>query len=597
MKNEDYWRQRFELLEEAQNNQRTEYLDLLKEEYEKSLSRIEKDITNWYTRIANNNEISFDNAKKLLDKKELKEFKWTVEEYIKKGRENAIDQRWIKELENASARVHIDKLEAIKIQIQNELEQLSAKQNKNTTDLLKNQYENAYYKSSFEIQKGLEKYWNIQPLDTDKINNIITKPWTTDNKTFSDRIWQNKESLINTLQKHLVQSTIRGEDILNVINKIEKDFKVSKHKVGTLIMTESAFFSSAGQKECFNSLNVKQYEIIVTLDSHTSEICQKLDGKVFDMKDYEVGITAPPFHVNCRSTTAPYFDDEFTEGEQRAYRAEDGKTKYVDSKIKYKEWYEKYVNTSTNSNNGVIIQNKKILSLDECKQIIEEQNIKFCNNNLKQIDSNLLSENTQQLNELIEKYSTMKQYIKARNVKFNALSLSSNTVAQVSTDVELENIEISLSKSKYKNYNDFIEIEEKELEINHCMERSNKYKSTYTITHEFGHLIESSFIDEYNKNHLAEFYNMKTKALNAKTATQSKKIIRNWESKIANNIAQEIYEIAKNNNPNFDLAKQLSQYGKENSFEFFAECFANAECGKPNELGKAIKQYLKKRGL
>ena len=24
-----------------------------------------------------------------------------------------------------------------------------------------------------------------------------------------------------------------------------------------------------------------------------------MDSKVFDMKDYQVGVTAPPFHVNC----------------------------------------------------------------------------------------------------------------------------------------------------------------------------------------------------------------------------------------------------------------------------------------------------------
>ena len=262
--------------------------------------------------------------------------------------------------------------------------------------------------------------------------------------------------------------------------------------------------------------------------------------------------------------------------------------------MNYEQWKEKYV---TNSNDDDIIQNNKILSLNECKKLIEQQNIKFWDNDLKQIDNKLLSENTQRLNELIEKYPTIKEYIKNKNVKFNALNLSNNTVAHVATDIDIKNIEISLSKSKYKDYKHFIEMEDNELVIKHCMERSDKYKSTYTITHEFGHLIESSFIDEYNKKHLAEFYNMKTRALNTKTTTQSKKIIRNWESKITDNITQEIYDIAKNNNPALDLNKNLSQYGKENSFEFFAECFANAECGKPNDLGKAMQQYLKKRGL
>ena len=87
---------------------------------------------------------------------------------------------------------------------------------------------------------------------------------------------------------------------------------------------------------------------MATLDSHTSEICQELDGKVFEMKEYEVGVTAPPFHCWCRSVTAPYFNDEFTEGEKRTYRDEEGKTTYVDSKIKYEEWYERYVDSKRN---------------------------------------------------------------------------------------------------------------------------------------------------------------------------------------------------------------------------------------------------------
>ncbi len=358
MKNSEYWQQRFTLLEETQNKKSTEYLETLKEEYDKSLMKIEKDISNWYARIADNNEISLSNAKELLNKKELKEFKWTVDEYIEKGKQNAIKQEWIKELENASAKVHIDKLNAIKIQIQNELEHLYNKEDKGIDELVKEQYQESFYKSAYEIQKGMEQYWNIRALDTNKIQKVINKPWTTDNQTFSDRIWKHKEELTSTLQKSLTQAIIRGDKIEEVTKTIKEQFNVSKGKAGRLVMTESAFFSSAGQKECFNSLNVKQYEIVATLDTHTSKICQELDGKVFNMKDYEVGVTAPPFHCWCRSCTAPYFDDEFTQEEQRAYRDEEGKTGYVDSKMKYSEWKEKYVNSKTNTSTNNVKDDK-----------------------------------------------------------------------------------------------------------------------------------------------------------------------------------------------------------------------------------------------
>ncbi|MDD4164931.1 MAG: minor capsid protein [Eubacteriales bacterium] len=60
-------------------------------------------------------------------------------------------------------------------------------------------------------------------------------------------------------------------------------------QAGRLVMTESTYFSSQSQKDAFNSLDVEKFEIVATLDSRTSAICQDLDGQVFDMKDFEPG--------------------------------------------------------------------------------------------------------------------------------------------------------------------------------------------------------------------------------------------------------------------------------------------------------------------
>ncbi|MDL0396851.1 phage head morphogenesis protein, partial [Clostridioides difficile] len=124
MKHKDYWRKRFEQLEEAQNNKSIKYYLELEKQYKLAMSNIEKDILIWYNRFTENEGISLLEAKKLLNTRELEEFKWSVEEYIKYGKENAINQKWMKELENASARVHITRLEALKLQIQQQVEVL-----------------------------------------------------------------------------------------------------------------------------------------------------------------------------------------------------------------------------------------------------------------------------------------------------------------------------------------------------------------------------------------------------------------------------------------------------------------------------------------
>ncbi len=340
MKSRDYWKKRFVDLESHLIQQGQQTNNEIAKQYQRTLVSLEKDLLKWYTRLASNNEISLSDAKKLLSKGELKEFLWDVNDYIKYGKDNALNQRWLKQLENASARVHISKLEAMMLPIQQQIEVLYGSQNGSINSLASSIISDGYYKSAFEIQKGISVGWAIPAIDTKRIERIASKPWAPDGLNFSDRIWKNKTELVNVLHTELTQSIVRGDAPDKVIKTISERFDVSRKKAGRLVMTESAFFASASQKETFNDLNVEKFEMVATLDLKTSKVCQDLDGKVFDMKDYQVGITAPPLHAWCRSVTVPYFEDNFG---QRAARGSDGKTYHVPANMSYKAWKEKYV--------------------------------------------------------------------------------------------------------------------------------------------------------------------------------------------------------------------------------------------------------------
>lgn len=343
MKNSEYWKNRFVEMEEATHQTSLKKTMDIQEQFDKSQKIIEEKINAWYQRYANNNNISLLEARKSLNDKELKELKWDVEEYIKKGRENAFSGEWVKELENASARAHISRLEALELQCRQQAETAFGNLNDEVSKHIKDVYKNSYYKTAFEIQKGVGVGSSFATLNDKLIEKVVNKPWLADGKNFSDRIWGNKTQLINQLHTSLSQMCITGAGPDKAISQIAGKMNVSKANAGRLVMTESAYFSSTAQKECFKELDVERYEIVATLDGHTSDICQEMDGKVFKMSEYEEGVTAPPFHVNCRSCTAPYFDDEFTKGEQRAARDEEGDTYYVPADMTYKEWKKKYV--------------------------------------------------------------------------------------------------------------------------------------------------------------------------------------------------------------------------------------------------------------
>lgn len=337
--NREYWKKRFEALEDKQYQESEAYYRDVEEQFRKVCNGLTLDIERWYQRLADNNDISLAAAKRLLKKGELDEFLWSVEEYIQKGEENSVDQRWMKELENASARHHISYLEAMKLQVRQYGELLAATMENGLTEYLHKTYSEQYYRTAVEITNGTQVGINLTRLDEKKIDAAIRYPWASDGKSFSDRIWSNKERLVQKLHTELVQNLIRGESPRTAIAQIAAEMNTSKKNAGRLIMTESAAISSRAHSQCFKELGVKQYEIVATLDSHTSEICREMDGRVFDLKDYEEGLTAPPFHPWCRTTTVPHFDDEFTVGEQRAARDEEtGKTVYVPAGMKYEEW-------------------------------------------------------------------------------------------------------------------------------------------------------------------------------------------------------------------------------------------------------------------
>lgn len=341
-KTRNYWRKRFEALEDAQHRRSLFYYDDLVKVYIHTMDDLEKDILKWYSRFAKNNEISLDEAKQLLKSDELKEFRWTVEEYIAYGKKNAMNQQWMKQLENTSARVHISRLESLQIQIQQHVEKLYDGQIESFGRFVKQQYQAQYYQTAYEIQKGFNVGFTMAALNDKLLDKVISKPWTADGMTFSRRLWRDKNILIDTLHKELSRTIATGkhpEEIVKVLHQ-KLGSTNTKYQIRRLVMTESAFFSAAAQQETFNELDVERYEVVATLDSKTSSICQDMDGRIFKMSEYEPGVTAHPFHAMCRTIEVPYFEDDYS---ARTARGRNGKVYYIDSAIKYPEWKERFV--------------------------------------------------------------------------------------------------------------------------------------------------------------------------------------------------------------------------------------------------------------
>ena len=82
--------------------------------------------------------------------------------------------------------------------------------------------------------------------------------------------------------------------------------KLANHQIQTIVRTSVNQVQNQASQAVYaaNSKVAPKYEYVATLDSKTSPICKRLDGRKFE---YNKGPT-PPQHFNCRSTTVPVVD-------------------------------------------------------------------------------------------------------------------------------------------------------------------------------------------------------------------------------------------------------------------------------------------------
>lgn len=346
-RNAEYWAKRFIELEKLTAHQSERYIKNLEEVFKESSENIENQIMKFYARFADIENISFSEARKLLNSEDLEAFRMSLEEYIKFARKNSenFDPELAKALEEASLKYRVTRLEALEYGLSGEVGKLMSHEHSILYEACAHAYVDRYYHTAFELFKGYGVGTTFSLIDNKRLEMILDQPWAADGSNFSQRIWVDRKKVTQTLSTRLAQACITGESYTKTLKKVGKELNTSLSNAARLVVTESSYFASRSQKECFDALGCDKYRIIATLDNRTSIICQSLDGEVFKTKEFIAGVSAPPFHPNCRTTTCPYFDDSDVPGwvqGTRTARNPGEKTYRIPADMNYEQWRKKY---------------------------------------------------------------------------------------------------------------------------------------------------------------------------------------------------------------------------------------------------------------
>lgn len=344
--NEEYWRERQLALEELTYAGSIEAAARIKAEYNDAMRAIDREFAAWYHRYADAEGITYAEAKRRLSPEEIESLQMDVEEYIQKGRLLQFSPEFQAELEAASTAHHVDRLRDLQIRTRYRIEVATGMEMKTSRKALEDAYKERYFREAYEIQlsrRGGERV--VESHVAKQLRQVLKRPWTTDRRSFSERIWDNRARLVNSVLTELTQGIIAGRSMEDISKALEARMGAGFSNAYRLVRTETAHFAEEATYDCYRDLAVERYQILATLDDRTSEICQDMDGQVFKLSDKQEGLTYPPFHPNCRTTTVPA--DEIDSDETRLARGADGRWHTIPASMTYKQWRETMVEGTT----------------------------------------------------------------------------------------------------------------------------------------------------------------------------------------------------------------------------------------------------------
>ena len=136
--------------------------------------------------------------------------------------------------------------------------------------------------------------------------------------TFSERVWENQEALKKILDDGLRKSIIMGKHptawMKDMDQFLDRGMSGSTYALKRLAVTESARVQIAAQREIYRANGYENY--MVVCEPTACDICIPLDGAVFKVIEMREGDNAPPFHPNCKCSTAATTEDDLRESDE-----------------------------------------------------------------------------------------------------------------------------------------------------------------------------------------------------------------------------------------------------------------------------------------
>lgn len=425
------------------------------------------------------------------------------------------------------------------------------------------------------------------------------------------------------VQSVITQGILQGESIPKLSKRLattvgERNYKSAIRNARTM----TTGVENAGRMDAYKRQEALGIDLQVewrsVLDNRTRHEHRQLDGQrrpvgePFEVHGIKIEYGGDPHApanmiYNCRCTINAVY--EGLEPRARKYREIEGgqtyeewkngkaksnpidlqeqKGKAIEKELKKQYRTGKRFNDTDEDTFKLININRSSNKLSSNTEKDLQKTFSYIDDSVLKLNEELMSKNAKQLITLNKKFDA----INTETDNYITTHLGTKERASTYLFFEKENVLVSLSKQHYEDINFFRDRMKKNFENGFHMPCSEEYYDIYTITHEFGHILTGKIAR--SRTDLKKLNSVISKMDNDEVRIYCDNILY----KHANDFKDEIIGIAKDLNPDFSLANSMSEYASKSSMEFFAEVFANSQCGKPNDLGNAMIKWLEREGF
>ena len=290
---DEYWTGRAREIFEYVDRKDIDFFAELEKTYRAQSVKLQRAIFDFYTKYAENHEMTYQDAMKRLRGEDLSDYVENARKYREQAEK---DPELLKRLNEQYSAARAIRIEALHAEAVYHAGVLAGALHKSFEKYLYDVAEYAYKKAHGGRTGAVNR---------PAFEEVIKTPFN--GRNYSEQLWGNTDTLADSLKKVFRQGFIRGDSPHEMAREIRKEFNVARSRAETLVRTDATAIINRATIKRYKREGLKYYRILVVLDDRTTQICRRFaqEDKLYKLEDAQVGVNMPPFHYNCRSTIIP----------------------------------------------------------------------------------------------------------------------------------------------------------------------------------------------------------------------------------------------------------------------------------------------------